>query len=556
MKTAWQAVRDGLSESDKAKSNEDLTNKFNARVSKRMTDLFERPMTSHMSRKIYGAMAYREYAPANIDRSVYLSSVLGHVEDSEASRYYANVKVAELRQDLGSGWGPTVGRMECTAGCTFVPFKFGLSRSILVLWGLTFAFFLAYVYALCSKRIANWQWERRLHEKGRAARNRPPIWSTSLLGARTIAPIGLLFCCPTLICLWLFNDRNEDDIYCMLSAQGMPVAQVLLLVGLLFYDLGNLCRFYNRERTIDSMLSVSYALNPATPLRQSEKNDEISPMRSSFNSSFSNAKPEDLSIVARVAARAAGSAVLEAAGLPDPEQQRLNDPYRTSVLSIRPYRVLVLPVGKDGFWFLGIAKWLQAHVRGATSETLQVIGWDAWDRKSKYERWVRQNALRTDTHEVIQLQPARRDPTAIVRRQLRQLRNIQEVPKPQLGTCHTPVNTRISAGPTCDSGFTSISWNSTDAGKVDEALESALSDTSFGGETAASIIKAGNLTRPAEPLVEVPFPDEYLDMIIWPFPFNGGGLLKVPLFPVGVSYSEILLLLLLMMPLTDKHCYY
>eukprot|EP00808_Paulinella_micropora_P016619 g22960.t1 len=93
MKTAWQAVRDGLSESDKAKSNEDLTNKFNARVSKRMTDLFERPMTSHMSRKIYGAMAYREYAPANIDRSVYLSGVLGHVEDSEASRYYANVKV-------------------------------------------------------------------------------------------------------------------------------------------------------------------------------------------------------------------------------------------------------------------------------------------------------------------------------------------------------------------------------------------------------------------------------------------------------------------------------
>eukprot|EP00808_Paulinella_micropora_P022496 g53488.t1 len=69
MKTAWQAVRDGLSESDKAKSNEDLTNKFNARVSKRMTDLFERPMTSHMSRKIYGAMAYREYAPANIDRT-------------------------------------------------------------------------------------------------------------------------------------------------------------------------------------------------------------------------------------------------------------------------------------------------------------------------------------------------------------------------------------------------------------------------------------------------------------------------------------------------------
>eukprot|EP00808_Paulinella_micropora_P000368 g41217.t1 len=93
MKSAWEAVRAGLNEKDKAKSNEDLTNKFNARISRRMTDLLKKKATSHLARKIYGAMAYRQFAPGNIDRSVYLSQVLGHVEDSEASRYYANVKV-------------------------------------------------------------------------------------------------------------------------------------------------------------------------------------------------------------------------------------------------------------------------------------------------------------------------------------------------------------------------------------------------------------------------------------------------------------------------------
>eukprot|EP00808_Paulinella_micropora_P027458 g5395.t1 len=93
MKSAWEAVRAGLNEKDKARTNEDLTNKFNARISRRMTELFKQPMTSHMSRKIWGAMSYRQFAPANIDRSVYLSKILGHTEDSESSRFYANVKV-------------------------------------------------------------------------------------------------------------------------------------------------------------------------------------------------------------------------------------------------------------------------------------------------------------------------------------------------------------------------------------------------------------------------------------------------------------------------------
>eukprot|EP00808_Paulinella_micropora_P009705 g55557.t1 len=58
-----------------------------------MRELFnDEKASSHLARKIYGALAYREYAPANMDRSIFLSKVLGHVEESEASRNYANIK--------------------------------------------------------------------------------------------------------------------------------------------------------------------------------------------------------------------------------------------------------------------------------------------------------------------------------------------------------------------------------------------------------------------------------------------------------------------------------
>eukprot|EP00808_Paulinella_micropora_P003349 g74518.t1 len=37
-------------------------------------------------------ISWREYAPANMDRSIFLSKVLGHVEEIEASRNYANIR--------------------------------------------------------------------------------------------------------------------------------------------------------------------------------------------------------------------------------------------------------------------------------------------------------------------------------------------------------------------------------------------------------------------------------------------------------------------------------
>eukprot|EP00808_Paulinella_micropora_P030342 g9877.t1 len=93
MRTAWEAVREALTDEDKKKTNQALTNKYDARISKRMRELFnDKKASSHLARKIYGAMAYREYAPANMDRSIFLSKVLGHVEESEASRNYANIK--------------------------------------------------------------------------------------------------------------------------------------------------------------------------------------------------------------------------------------------------------------------------------------------------------------------------------------------------------------------------------------------------------------------------------------------------------------------------------
>eukprot|EP00808_Paulinella_micropora_P007809 g4072.t1 len=93
MRTAWQAVRETLTDEDKEKTNQALTNKYDGRIAKRMRELFnDEKASSHLARKIYGAMAYREYAPANMDRSIFLSKVLGHVEESEASRNYANIK--------------------------------------------------------------------------------------------------------------------------------------------------------------------------------------------------------------------------------------------------------------------------------------------------------------------------------------------------------------------------------------------------------------------------------------------------------------------------------
>eukprot|EP00808_Paulinella_micropora_P012811 g28009.t1 len=93
MRTAWEAVRETLTDEDKKKRNQELTNKYDARISRRMKELFnDKNATSHLARKIYGALAYREYAPANMDRSIFLSKVLGHVEESEASRNYANIE--------------------------------------------------------------------------------------------------------------------------------------------------------------------------------------------------------------------------------------------------------------------------------------------------------------------------------------------------------------------------------------------------------------------------------------------------------------------------------
>lgn len=94
MRKAWETVRGGLTDEDKKKTNQALTNTYNARVARRMRAIFDDDSaTSHRARKIYGALSYREYAPDNIDRSLYLNKVLGHTEASLDGRNYANVKV-------------------------------------------------------------------------------------------------------------------------------------------------------------------------------------------------------------------------------------------------------------------------------------------------------------------------------------------------------------------------------------------------------------------------------------------------------------------------------
>eukprot|EP00808_Paulinella_micropora_P016185 g17380.t1 len=58
MRTAWEAVRETMTDEDKEKTNQALTNKYDGRISKRMKELFnDEKASSHLARKIYGALA-------------------------------------------------------------------------------------------------------------------------------------------------------------------------------------------------------------------------------------------------------------------------------------------------------------------------------------------------------------------------------------------------------------------------------------------------------------------------------------------------------------------
>ena len=92
---AWRMVRDYLEkEGDNKKTNREITNKYNARVNRRIVKLFPtiKAPRSHTMRKIYGAMAYRLYGGKQT-RERYVGRVLGHVPDSQATQNYTVVKI-------------------------------------------------------------------------------------------------------------------------------------------------------------------------------------------------------------------------------------------------------------------------------------------------------------------------------------------------------------------------------------------------------------------------------------------------------------------------------
>lgn len=94
---AWKKVRDYIeSKGDSNKTNEELTNKYNPRVNRRIARLFPsiKKPTSHTMRKIYGAMAYRLYGGTQT-RNRYIGRVLGHVPDSSATQNYTVVKIRD-----------------------------------------------------------------------------------------------------------------------------------------------------------------------------------------------------------------------------------------------------------------------------------------------------------------------------------------------------------------------------------------------------------------------------------------------------------------------------
>ena len=81
----WTLVRSKLGD-DVQLSNIEMTNKYNSMLNSRLRRVIGNKFVpgtrigSHMLRKIYGAEAIRLYKPDNIENTVYINKVLGHVK--------------------------------------------------------------------------------------------------------------------------------------------------------------------------------------------------------------------------------------------------------------------------------------------------------------------------------------------------------------------------------------------------------------------------------------------------------------------------------------------
>ena len=75
----------------------DLSQENNSKINRRISKYFEEHVASHSLRKIYSALAYRDFADKNNrSESAYLSDILGHAEGSlDVSTSYSTVAVVK-----------------------------------------------------------------------------------------------------------------------------------------------------------------------------------------------------------------------------------------------------------------------------------------------------------------------------------------------------------------------------------------------------------------------------------------------------------------------------
>lgn len=79
----------------------ELSQKYNSKINRRISKYFGESMASHSLRKIYGSLAYRDYADRDkTSESAYLSDILGHAKDSlDVSKSYSTVSVVKNEEN-------------------------------------------------------------------------------------------------------------------------------------------------------------------------------------------------------------------------------------------------------------------------------------------------------------------------------------------------------------------------------------------------------------------------------------------------------------------------
>ena len=92
LKSTRQYVRRKITDN---KTNQELTNTFNHTVNERIRSLTGGQYSSHIARKIYGALSYKLFAnPAKVSLNAWLERVLGH-KTITTSLSYSNVHVRD-----------------------------------------------------------------------------------------------------------------------------------------------------------------------------------------------------------------------------------------------------------------------------------------------------------------------------------------------------------------------------------------------------------------------------------------------------------------------------